>query len=74
MHPYDLDSAPLRLAQEHADELRTDWGITNGRGHPRTSGTASPCGMSLAEFFRRAASRLADLARRPRLARQDPCS
>jgi hypothetical protein len=26
MHPYDLDSAPLRLAQKHAEELLTDWG------------------------------------------------
>lgn len=74
MHPYDLDSAPLRLAKEHADELRIDWGIANGRGHPRTSEPASPCGMSVVEFFRRTVIRLTDLGRRPRLARQDPCS
>lgn len=74
MHPYDLDSAPLRLAQEHADELRADWRIANGRGHLRTSDPESPCGMSVVESFRRTAIRLIDLGRRPRLARQDPCS
>ena len=74
MHPYDLDSAPLRLAREHAEELRTDWKIANGRGRPRTGQAASPCGISVVEFFRRAAIRLIDLGRRPRLVRQDPCS
>lgn len=74
MHPYDLDSAPLRLAREHAEELRTDWRIANSRGRPRTSELASPCGMSAVEFFRRAAIRLTELGRRPRLAKQDPCS
>ena len=74
MYPHDLDSAPLRLARERAEELRTDWGIANGRGHPRTSGTASPCGVSVVELFRRVVIRLTDLGRQPRLARQDPCS
>jgi len=75
MGPYGIDySARLRLARERAADLRTEWGLANGRGRRRTSEPASPCGISVVEFLRRAAVRLTDLGRRPRLARQDPCS
>lgn len=75
MYPYDMDHrSRLRLAREHADELRADWRMANGRGRHWATKPAKPCGMSVVEYIRRAAARLAELGRRPTLVREDPCS
>jgi hypothetical protein len=75
MGPYGIDyHERLRHARAHAAELRTDWGMANGRDLSRASEPEKPCGMSFMEFIRRAIGRLAVSGRHPRLVRQDPCS
>jgi hypothetical protein len=75
MGPYGIDyHERLRHARAHATELRTDWGMANGRDLSRAIQLEKPCGTSLIEFTRRAAGRLTELGRRPGLVRQDPCS
>jgi len=75
MSLYGIDHlVRLRLARDRAAQLRTDWGMANGRGLRRIVGRAGPCGDGVAHALAWATRLIIQLARRPRLATNDPCS